>query len=292
MAKKKEEQLTYLQMPIPNGRRYSRAVKRSWSGLNYRQTLDTGAMSMECNISTAEAPYLTPSQSMEILTTSHGSVINYNYGNTTEPISMFGFDDFLLVIYEFHDNNQHSIKVDYITYKNGEKVIYTSDLKTEDATAERYITDKDRVPRSVVQFNLYDTPTDPLRGEYVKKLIIFPDKKVMDFNVHGNNFDVNDLEADIRKYYNDDNPEIIVVKNEEEEEEEVTIYPPPENAAKDKYYYNTYEEDKNFYHTGGGGLFRRLSPIFSMQRCTCQGYSAWVTAEFMQADIIPIQTGI
>lgn len=65
MAKKKEEQLSYLQMPLPEGQKSSRVVKVNWSGLNLRQTMDTGALSYEKNISTKEAPYLAPSGKFE-----------------------------------------------------------------------------------------------------------------------------------------------------------------------------------------------------------------------------------
>ena len=91
MATKKKNELTYMQLPLPQGRRGYTMTKRSWSGLNYRQTIDTGALSMENNISTAEAPYLTPSQE-------HISVLS-RYTNPIITISMFGFDDFLIVIY-------------------------------------------------------------------------------------------------------------------------------------------------------------------------------------------------
>lgn len=60
MAKKKEE-LSYLQMPLPSGQSTKRSVKVDWSGLNYRKKTDTGALSYEKNISTKEAPCLTPS---------------------------------------------------------------------------------------------------------------------------------------------------------------------------------------------------------------------------------------
>lgn len=63
--KKKEEEFKYLQTPLPDSQKTSRAVTVDWSGLNYRQTLDTGALSYEKNISTNEAPYLTPSGTWE-----------------------------------------------------------------------------------------------------------------------------------------------------------------------------------------------------------------------------------
>ena len=43
--------------------------------------------------------------------------------------------------------------------------------------------EEDMVPRSIVQFNVYDTPTDPVGGKYIKKLLIFPDKCSMFMNI-------------------------------------------------------------------------------------------------------------
>lgn len=164
MAKnKKENTLSYLQMPLPEGRKYSKMTKVAFGGLNKRNTIDSGSLSAESNISTQEFPYLTPSPK-------HMAV----FKKYEKPIDMFGFGDFLLVVYEEGD----SIKIDYIkgtTLDNS--IYYTGILK------QGNITDEDRVKRSIVQFNVYDTPTDPLTGQYVKKLLIFPDKCSMFMNI-------------------------------------------------------------------------------------------------------------
>lgn len=201
MAKKKENKLSYLQMPLPEGRKVYKMTKRSWSGLNYRQVIDTGALSMENNISTLEVPYLTPSQKKLPYTDVYSN-----------PISMFGFDDFLLVIYR----NESSIYVDYIT---SDKNIYTGVLQESGATS------KDEYPRSVVQFNVYDTPTDPVSGQYVKKLLIFPDKKSMDFEIT-KDFTISDMTVLVKEYTNSTSP-----------------YLPPDTANHNYYYKNTYNQD-------------------------------------------------
>lgn len=213
MAKKNENKLSYLQMPLPEGRKHYKMTKRSWSGLNYRQTIDTGALSMENNISTLEAPYLVPSQKpISIL------------DRYTHPISMFGFDDFLLVIYR----SGTSIYVDYIIYDSDqdEYTTYTGTLQASGASSD------DEYPRCVVQFNVYDTPTDPVSGEYVKKLLIFPDKKSMFFhtddllndenNDTGNDFKIYDMDVLVKTYKNNTAP-----------------YLPPETASHNYYYKNT-----------------------------------------------------
>ena len=77
MAKKKEQELTYLQLPLPEGQKRTARTKIDWSGLNYRQTLDTGVLSYEKNISTAEAPYLSPSPK-PVLVKDYGDVYKHD----------------------------------------------------------------------------------------------------------------------------------------------------------------------------------------------------------------------
>ena len=108
MAKKKENELTYLQLPLPEGFKYYKMTKLVWSGLNKRQTLDTGDLSAEKNISTAEAPYLTPSKE-------RSAYFNDRAASGYDPISLFGFDDFLIYIYDDISNGQ--IRLDYIQEK-------------------------------------------------------------------------------------------------------------------------------------------------------------------------------
>ena len=98
MAKKKEKQLSYLQVPLPESGKVYKMVKRSWNGLNYRQTVDTGMLSYEKNISTAEAPYLVPSQMPKAYLTKYSES-----ESKTVLLGIFGFDEFLLVIYRESD---------------------------------------------------------------------------------------------------------------------------------------------------------------------------------------------
>lgn len=202
MANKNENKLSYLQMPLPNSRNSYRMTKRSWSGLNYRETIDTGELSAEKNISTLEAPYLTPSQKRS------GNILSGVSSAYVNPLGIFGFDDFLLVVYGIENGNSREIKLDYIAYKNNQYTRFTSILK-ENASSE------DISPRCIVQFNVYDTPTDPVSGSYTKKLLIFPDKLSMNF-------------INIETYSNNVSP-----------------YKPSSGADHNKVYYNT-SQDKFF----------------------------------------------
>ena len=163
MAKKKDENtLQYLQVPLPKGRKYSKMTKVAFGGLNKRNTIDSGELSMERNISTSEYPCLTPSNEKFL--------VKSGYSN---PISMFGFDNFLIVVYR----ENTAVKIDYISLVKGEYKKYTGVLKSEGATKD------DEVPRSIVQFNHYEQSIDIVNGTFKKKLVIFPDKMSMDFEI-------------------------------------------------------------------------------------------------------------
>ena len=250
MAKKKEEGLTYLQMPLPSGRKSQTAKKRSWAGFNKRQTVDTGELSAEMNISTLEAPYLVPSQKPR--------VIYDEYTDTSiRPISLFGFEDFLIMIYK----KDRKILLDYIA---GDGNVYTGLMQESSASY------KDEYQRCVLQFNKYDVPTDPIDGKFIKKLIILPDRKSMDFHfetlsempdepengvvycietngvkiyrVYSSDggyedsiyFPINDLSVYVKEYYNSES---------ETDEGGATIYPPPKEASHSYYYKNKYNQD-------------------------------------------------
>ena len=146
MAKKKNE-LTYLQSPIPEGQKYYKSTKLSFSGLNRRHTLDTGVLSYEKNISTVEAPYLTPSPKPN----------NLNIDFESDILDIFGFDDFLIVLTKVPPNYIGFYFID----KDG---VYASGaLQTSDTESHR----------SIMQFNVFNAGTDGkvdiLYGTYNKK---------------------------------------------------------------------------------------------------------------------------
>lgn len=172
MAKKKENALTYLQSPIPEGQKYYKSTKVSFSGLNKRHTIDTGMLSYEKNISTAEAPYLTPSpKPMLIADYVNGTDGGEFYNNIGKGkiLDIYGFDNFLIVLY-VADNKTY---VQYITVSG--YVFAKGVLSETDVTSHR----------SIVRFNVYNNTNnqgnvDILNGAYTKKLLVFPDKVSMD----------------------------------------------------------------------------------------------------------------
>ncbi len=178
MAKKKENALTYLQSPIPEGQKYYKSTKVSFSGLNKRHTIDTGMLSYEKNISTAEAPYLTPSPKPMLIAdyvngTDGGDF--YNKIGKGNILDIYGFDGFLIVLYVADGKT-------YVQYITTEGYVFAEGVLSETDTTSH---------RSIVQFNVYDNTNDQgnvdiLNGTYVKKLLVFPDKVSMDFDVERN----------------------------------------------------------------------------------------------------------
>lgn len=154
---------TYLNIGLPNadntgsGQRY-KVSKVQWRGLNLLSNVDSGYLSNACNISMDALPYLVPTP----------NYYEYKTGYVV-PISLFAFDDFLVVVYR----QSGAIKLDYIT----SNATYTGTIKESGATSA------DDYQRSIVKFNVYTTPQDPLSGTYEQKLLIFPDKLSMDFKI-------------------------------------------------------------------------------------------------------------
>jgi hypothetical protein len=98
-----------------------------------------------------------------------------NYG-ANQVNSLAAFDDFLIVVYR----SGTSLYLDYVL-TDGSDAVYTGKLKDGTATEA-----DDEIHRSIVQFNVYTTPTDPVGGAYDKKLLIYPDKVSMDFFITEN----------------------------------------------------------------------------------------------------------
>ena len=100
MAKKKEEGLKYLQVPLPAGQKRGKMTKLSWSGINYRNTKDSGEISAELNISTISAPHLTPSEKRQTtvdLLSEYGNMsANIKFNNDCRYYDMYAYDNTLV----------------------------------------------------------------------------------------------------------------------------------------------------------------------------------------------------
>lgn len=159
---KKNESLSYLQKPIPPISRKAKYSKRSWSSLNMRQTVDSGMLSQEMNISTADAPYLVPSP-REVKVDGEEAVL------TGTAIGIYGFDDFFITVSvqektvyfkRFILNDNGGLSIEDASYD------HTGNLTEETLLSQR----------SIIQFNVFGEKDDVLNNDYDRKVIIFPDK--------------------------------------------------------------------------------------------------------------------
>lgn len=57
-SKKKENELQYLQNPLPSAQKRYKTTRLTWNGINYAQKINTGTLSAAKNITTTEAPYI------------------------------------------------------------------------------------------------------------------------------------------------------------------------------------------------------------------------------------------
>lgn len=169
--KKKEEEFRYLMSAIPEDTKTYGSVKLDFSGMNLRHTMNTGVFSMEKNISTKEAPCLTPSPAFQEIRSGYET-----------PVSMFAFGEYLAVVYKPKQPMQ-SVKelcVDYFAVDDGGFVgdVYTGIIKDGyDDTLEK------QTARSMVQFNTYSDVTDSVTGKFQNTLIVLPDRKAMPYKI-------------------------------------------------------------------------------------------------------------
>lgn len=185
MAKKKENELTYLQYPLPQGGRAGKMTKLDWSGLNYRNTKDTGEISKELNISTHFAPFLTPS---EVKKEIKGGVFEQYYDN-----SYIGGNK----VQDWDEETKTEIFPADIKYLEGHYFIqgYYGESQTSDGTSEQVqkciyqVYDKkfklmqsvmkDAVPGSysgagVISFSYFENYTDITQINTGKSILYFP----------------------------------------------------------------------------------------------------------------------
>lgn len=178
MADKKKG-LSFLQLPIPPQVKSAKVTKRSWTELNMRQTVDSGALSSEYNICTDAFPALMTADKPEsVFAQFHGQKV----------LSIHGFDEFLIIVsVDKNDDGKSGIKFTRIKKVADGYTAKSSDL---------YLTEDVQSIRSIIQFNVFknDDQTESL-GEYDRKLIVFPDKVSFDYNESGDKIIVNSIEV-------------------------------------------------------------------------------------------------
>lgn len=191
MAKKKEEELSYMQMPLPSGRKSYKRIRADWKGLNRQHPYDTGYISDEMNISTHEYPVLTPAP----MPLANNQLTGCNTSAGEVPICMYGFDEFLIFFYVQRSiNGKFDVRMAYIDIDNYTRYESAFTQLTES------VSDLDTRRRQVIQFNVFESPENVLEGDYTKKLLIFPDKKSVDYDIpsisENNTFAVQNMVAE------------------------------------------------------------------------------------------------
>ena len=162
----KENEFSYGSMSIPNGENRYSIIRWGWKGLNRTDTIDSGNIT-DCSNVDINPPYIDSCADFKL------------YATYDTPIGIFGFDNFLIVIY--FDGNK--VKVDY--RKGG--TVYTGVIDNPKSV---------KLPRSVIQFNVAENTENIVASSFNRKLLIFPDKYSMDFSPKNGNLNLSYLGND------------------------------------------------------------------------------------------------
>ena len=158
MADKKE--YSYLNSFLPSAERRYSILRWGWGEINRTDTIDSGQIS-DCDGVEIDPPNITVSHKFT------------SYAHYAEPIGIFGFDDFLVVIYR----DSGKIKLDW-RFRNDIRTGVIGDAKNDTLDLRK---------RSVVQFNVAKNTENIVASTFERKLLIFPDCMSMDFRPAANN---------------------------------------------------------------------------------------------------------
>ena len=159
MADKRNE-FVYLSSSLPMAESRYSLLRWGWGGINRTDTIDSGQIS-DCSGVEIDPPKITASHKFT------------NYAHYAEPIGIFGFDDFLIVIYR----DSGKIKVDW-RRGNDIRTGVIGDAKNDLLDFRK---------RSVVQFNVAKNTENIVASTFERKLLIFPDCVSMDFRPSASN---------------------------------------------------------------------------------------------------------
>ena len=154
---KRNDVFSYGSAAIPTGESKYSVIRWGWNGLNRTDQIDSGGIT-DCAGVVIDPPYVTP------------ALVPHEFAGYSEPISVHGFDDRLFVVYR----DGGKIKVDCLDEEGNR---YTGVL------GDALGTEEDFRPRSMVQFNVASNTENIVEAEYVRKLLIFPDRYSMDFDI-------------------------------------------------------------------------------------------------------------
>lgn len=152
----------FLQTPIPSAESANVSMRTGFGGLNQTGQIDTGEITDGSGFTSAHLPEI-----RSIRTPKHVRAF------TLEVISTAAIADILLVVaYDGTNTNLYYIR---------DEKMYFGKLASG----------MDDRPRSIVQFNVYEDVLS-IVGNFSKKLLVFPDRKSMDYDVE-DNFELSDI---------------------------------------------------------------------------------------------------
>jgi len=112
MAKKKKEQeLSFMQVPLPSGPNIYKGVKLSWSAFNRRDDADQSMLAEESNISTADTPYMSPAAIPQKLDLSDVTLFNAQFNSDLT----FAYPFYNSKSLTFIDNELWIVRLDGVT---------------------------------------------------------------------------------------------------------------------------------------------------------------------------------
>lgn len=191
MAKNKNNVLPFGQMPFPENFKNYRYVKLNWGGLNKRNTQNSGMLSKAVNVSTEAAPYLCAVKSdKEILESMEGDTWNTTFAryNKKNLLAVFGFGDKLYVTYYDYgmttEGEQKSdIYCDILACKVDGTLddVFTYHVKRFNTQSAAMSFQKHK--HSMVKFRVYDNIVDVTDGQYIDRVLLFPEKVSLPYNI-------------------------------------------------------------------------------------------------------------
>lgn len=132
MSKKNENKRGYFESPLPQSGTRKRLTRLNWGGLNMRYAMDTGELSYEKNVSTAEYPCLTPSPVWEQMT--FGALSGLSAPEFINSDAIFGFDNELIAYEKMRVSGSSAVKYClnfYQANKNGLTLKYSADITSK-----------------------------------------------------------------------------------------------------------------------------------------------------------------
>ena len=188
----------FMHLPLPSASGGYTIVRHMFSGLDYRHISDSGKMSYERGVATTEAPCLVPARKWE-------KTIEYTTdesGNGLCPCSVHIFGDNMVVVYS-NQGEGKGLFADIIKLERGN---VPSEYGGR-GNIPRGLIDADKKldtgARELVVFNQFTDTENIWRGKFAKKLLVFPDRKLMPLEVKlaESNATAADAEEDETKWY-------------------------------------------------------------------------------------------